>query len=103
MKTISEQLRKTRISDNISQKEFGRKLNVPQSHVSAIETGKVDPRLTTIIEMARVLGLELMLVPYSLVPTVRSLLLGNSHKPLWSIDDEEEDNINDDNNEEEIK
>jgi transcriptional regulator with XRE-family HTH domain len=93
MKTITEQLKQTRIANGLSQKEFGIKLNLPQSHISAIEAGKVDPRLTSITEMARALELELMLVPFSLVPAVKSLLAGDSHKPLWSIDEgENEDN-----------
>jgi transcriptional regulator with XRE-family HTH domain len=93
MKTITKQLQQSRITSGLSQKEFGRKLNLPQSHVSAIETGKVDPRLTSITEMARALELELILVPFSLVPAVKSLLAGDSHKPLWSIDEREnEDN-----------
>jgi transcriptional regulator with XRE-family HTH domain len=91
MKTITEQLKQTRIANGLSQKEFGIKLNLPQSHISAIEAGKVDPRLTSITEMARVLRLELMLVPLSLVPAVRSMLAGDSNKPLWSIDGEEEE------------
>lgn len=36
--------------------------------VQRIESGDIDPRLSTLLEMARVLGLELMAVPLALRP-----------------------------------
>jgi len=63
----------------------------PQSHISAIETGKVDPRLSSIVEIARQLDHELVLVPRALVPAVRALLAGNLDVPLWQTDEETDD------------
>lgn len=104
MKSIPEQLKQARIGKKISQKEFGQKLNFPQSHISAIETEKVDPRLTSVIEMGRVLGLELMLVPTPLILAVRSLIHGPSQKPLWwSIDEEDDEENTSEDTEEEIR
>ena len=66
-------------------------MGLPQSHVSAIETGKVDPRLSNIIEMARLLDLELVPIPRALLPAVRAMLGGQAEAPLWQTGDDEED------------
>jgi predicted transcriptional regulator len=49
---------------------------LPQSHVSKIEQGANDPRLSTVTDMARVLDQEWVLIPRQLVSAVRSLLNG---------------------------
>jgi HTH-type transcriptional regulator / antitoxin HipB len=90
MKSINEQLRDARRADHVSQKALGAAIGLPQSHVSAIETGKVDPRLSSVIEMARRLDYELMLVPRILVPAVRAMLAGDDEAPLWAVDDAED-------------
>jgi hypothetical protein len=60
---------------------------MPQSHVSAIEGEKVDPRLSSIVEMARVLGYEVIVVPRMLLPAVQALLGGEPDAPLWQTDE----------------
>ncbi len=67
-------LAKTRRELGLSQQELGARLGLPQSHVSLIERGKVDLRLSSLIEMARVLELEVALVPRRVVPALRSLV-----------------------------
>ncbi|MGH2345933.1 MAG: helix-turn-helix domain-containing protein [Chloroflexota bacterium] len=91
MRTINEQLRDARRARRLSQKAVGTRIGLPQSHVSAIETGKVDPRLSSILEMARQLDLEPILVPRPLVPAVRAMLAGEPEAPLWQVDDDEEE------------
>jgi predicted transcriptional regulator len=91
MKSINEQLRDARRADHVSQKALGAAIGLPQSHVSAIETGKVDPRLSSALEMARRLDYELMLVPRILVPAVRAMLAGDDEAPLWAVDDTEDE------------
>jgi HTH-type transcriptional regulator / antitoxin HipB len=91
MQTINEQIRDIRRAHHLSQKALGTAIGLPQSHVSAIETGKVDPRLSNVIEMARRLDQEVMLVPRILVPAVRAMLTGEGEAPLWQVDDDEED------------
>ena len=46
---------------------------MPQSHISKIESGQVDVRASSLIEIARAVDLELKLVPRSLVPTIEAL------------------------------
>ena len=82
---------KTRKQKGYSQAALGEKLGLPQSHISAIETGRVEPRLYTLLEIVHALGCDLMLLEYAMVPYVRSLLKGEdpTQQPLWQVDQEE--------------
>ncbi len=72
-----------------SQAELGRRVGLPQVHVSGIETGKVAPRFNTLLDLVRVLDYDLLLVPRSLVPAVQSLIRDQRH-PDGSATDEGE-------------
>ncbi len=90
MNDIIRQLKTVRQNKVLNQSELGKKLSLPQSHISNIERGITNPRLITVIEMARVLDQELMLIPRNRVPAVKALLKGEGEqKPIWVIDDEE--------------
>ena len=79
-----------------SQIELGRRVGLPQVHISAIETGKVVPRFDTLLDLVRVLGYDLLLVPRSLVPVVQSLVrdqnraagANEGERPLYASDEE---------------
>jgi DNA-binding XRE family transcriptional regulator len=75
-----------------TQAELGRRVGVPQEHMSVIETGKVVPRFDTLLEIVRVLGRDLLLVPRPLVPAVRALLRGElgDERPMYALDPAEE-------------
>lgn len=88
MKTIIEQLKFARQASGIKQFELGKKLGLPQSHVSKIESGKNDPRLSTVEDMARILDHELMLIPRQMTPYISALLRGDDgSEPRWKLDD----------------
>lgn len=70
---ITTELATARREAKLSQRALGKKIGLAQSHVSKIERGTVDPQLSNLLEIARSLGLELMLVPKRLVPAVRAL------------------------------
>jgi transcriptional regulator with XRE-family HTH domain len=57
----------------LNQKALAARVGTDQSYVSKVERGAVDPQTSTLIELARALGLELMLVPRQLVPAVQAL------------------------------
>jgi transcriptional regulator with XRE-family HTH domain len=57
----------------LSQRALGDKVGLAQSHISKIERAAVDPQISSLMEIARVLGVELMLVPRQLVPAVQAL------------------------------
>ena len=78
LKQLPEDLRQDLIAarheQGWSQAELGKRLRLPQMHVSSIETGKVVPRFDTLLEMARTLDRDLLMVPRELVPTIQSLV-----------------------------
>ncbi len=57
-----------------SQAELGRQAGLPQAHISAIETGKVLPRIDTLLELLRILDYDLIAVPRELAPPVQALI-----------------------------
>lgn len=67
-------LRNARETKGLSQRDLGAVSGVPQSHISKIEKGAVDLRLSSLIELARALDLELALVPRPAVPAVQSIV-----------------------------
>ena len=73
MASIQDQLRQYRSSKGLTQSEMGERIGQPQSAVSRIERGG-DLRVSTLLEMTRVLEMEPVLVPKHLVPAVRALL-----------------------------
>ncbi len=60
---ITKQLKTARESNGLSQRQLSAKSSVPQGHISKIENGNVDLRLSSLIAIARVLDLELALIP----------------------------------------
>ena len=97
---IRQELVKARRKRGWSQVELGRRVGLPQVHISGIETGKVAPRFTTLLDLVRVLDHDLLLVPRSLVPAVQALIRDHRHpdtgetdggeRPLYAIDEDED-------------
>ncbi|HML96604.1 MAG TPA: helix-turn-helix transcriptional regulator [Thermodesulfobacteriota bacterium] len=73
---LAAELRKARKKAGLTQKELGEKTGIPQSHISRIEKGEVDIQASSLVGIARVLGLELMLVPRELAAAVDGLMRG---------------------------
>lgn len=71
---IASTLRAARESKGLSQRELSTKSGVPQGHISKIENGAVDLRASSLVTLARVLDLELLLVPRKAVPAVKSIV-----------------------------
>ena len=87
---IGEQLRRAREKKGWSQKELGERVKVAQGHISKIERGEVDIRLSTLQELARNLDMEASLIPRQLVPVLAALERGKGPEtPLYSLDEEE--------------
>ena len=88
-----------RLARRWSQAELGRRVGLPQVHISGIETGKVAPRFNTLLDLVRVLDYDLLLVPRPLVPAVQSLIRDQRHpdanatdegeRPLYAADEPE--------------
>lgn len=76
VENIAQELKAARNKKGLSQRELGAKVGIPQSHISKIENGAVDLKTSSLIELARALDLELMLVPRALTPAVQGLQRG---------------------------
>ncbi len=91
MGDILNSLKQRRQALKLKQSELGSKLGLPQSHISKIEQGATDPRLSTVTELARLLDQELLLVPRELLPALKALINGESdEQPMWSLDEEDD-------------
>ena len=71
---ILKSLKRARKAKGLSQRELSAKSGVPQSHISKIENGGVDLRVSSLVALARTLDLELELVPRKTVPAVQSIV-----------------------------
>lgn len=71
---IAEKLKVARQAKGLSQRKLSQLAGVPQSHISKIESGVVDLRLSSLIELSRVLELELTLVPRNALPAINSIV-----------------------------
>ena len=72
--SIIAALKSARENCGLSQRDLSAKAGIPQSHISRIEGGGADIRLSSLIELARALELELVLVPRRLAPAVEGIL-----------------------------
>ena len=71
---LRDELKLARKERGWSQQELGRQLGMTQRHISEIETGKIVPRYDTLIEIVRLLGHDLVLVPRELQARVFGLI-----------------------------
>jgi len=86
-------LKAARIARKMSQRELSAMAGVPQSHISKIESGVVDLRLSSLMELARILELELLLVPRKAMPAAQAIIANitgsqPAAKAAYSLEDE---------------
>ena len=90
---LYKQLVELRHAKKLSQRELAGKLNLPQSYVSKIESGKLNIQLANYLDLVRYLGAEVMVVPLPLVPIVTAMIGSQSvsadtqKRPVWAISD----------------
>ena|SRR3989338_1144173 len=95
IKQLTGILRDLRKAKRMSQLALAGKVGIPQSHLSRIETGNVNIKLASFVEIARTLDLEVMLVPKQDAGAINSLIAsktaerhGDEVKPAYTLDDE---------------
>lgn len=71
--SIVQDVENTRKAASLTQDELAQRAGVSRMTVSRIEAG-MDPRLSTLQELARAMGMELMLVPRALRPEVEGFV-----------------------------
>jgi transcriptional regulator with XRE-family HTH domain len=91
MRSIAEQIRNARKEKKLTQRELGKKMGWPQSYISKIESGEIDMRLSSILDLVRFLDLDVFLVPRPLIPVVTAIISGAHHPskgPAWGVDED---------------
>lgn len=86
---VARVLKTARKAKGLTQRDLAEKVGMPQGHISKIEAGAVDLQATSLVELARVLDLEVALIPKRLIPAVRSLAgaaVGDEHVPMHGLD-----------------
>ncbi len=71
---LIREIRDRRTDAGISQRALAARSGLTQAHISQIETGTLEPGLSSFIDMARALDLEIMLVPKKFLPAVQGIL-----------------------------
>lgn len=71
---ILQGLRNARERAGLSQREVSARVGLPQGHISRIERGATDLRLSSLVELARALELDVVVVPRRLLPAVEAIL-----------------------------
>jgi len=88
---FAEQLHQARRLRGLSQRALAAKIGITQSHLSRIEKGTVDLQLSTLLDLARVLELDVMIIPRGLVPAVHALTCGirpdSGPPPKYALED----------------
>ncbi len=89
---LTEHLKTVRKASGLSQRDLTAMTGIQQAQLSKIENGSVDPRLTSITNIAHALNLELVLVPRRFLPAVHAVL-GNkpSSRPVYGLYGEDDD------------
>ena len=77
---IARTLKKARERKGLSQRELSTRSKVRQYQISKFENGAVDLRLSSLIELARSLDLELTLVPRKSISAVKSIMRSSEPK-----------------------
>ena len=94
LQSLLDRLKAARERKGLSQRALGVRVGLPQSHISKIENGGVDLQASSLLEIARALDLELILVPRGILPAIRAIQQeAPATAPRWPayrLDDEEE-------------
>lgn len=73
LKLIAEQIKAAREGKGLSQRALAERVGIPQGHISRIENANVDLQASSLIQIARALDLELMLIPRNALPAIEAL------------------------------
>ncbi len=74
LETLGERLREARLAKGWSQRELSGKSGLTQANISKIETGQVDLQVSSLLELARFLDLELTLAPRQAMPAIEAII-----------------------------
>lgn len=90
---FADTLRDAREQKGLSQRQLSALSGVPQSHISKIENGGVDLRMSSLIALARALELELLLAPRKALPAIKSVVNGSADtapRPAYRLEQDDD-------------
>lgn len=70
LESLTEVMRQARLAKGWSQRDLSARAHLTQAQISRIENGEVDLQVSTLLELARSLDLDLQLVPRSAITAV---------------------------------
>ncbi|WP_136618575.1 MULTISPECIES: helix-turn-helix domain-containing protein [Mesorhizobium] len=81
---IIQTLRGARKDKGLSQRKLSARVGLPQSHISKIESGATDLRLSSLVQLARSLDYEVVIVPRKALSAVKAVVVALSvpHKAI---------------------
>ena len=94
LKDLGLCLRKARLAAGLSQQAIAQRANISRPRYRDIEAGTAAARATTLVNVARALGMEMMLIPQAMVPAVQSMLEpadGDDDRPAFTSEVEAEE------------
>jgi len=71
---IGDHLRRARLAAGLTQEQVADLAGISRPRYRDVETGIAAARTTTLINIARAVGLEMLLVPQAMVPAIEALL-----------------------------
>jgi transcriptional regulator with XRE-family HTH domain len=74
MSNLNEDLERARKAAGLSQDDLAERAGLSRMTVQRTESGQIDPRVSSLLVMARALGLDVMLVPLALRPELESFV-----------------------------
>jgi DNA-binding XRE family transcriptional regulator len=74
MSNVLDELQKVRKASGLTHDLLAQRAGVSRMTVQRTEAGKIDPRLSTLLVLARALGMDLMLVPKALRPELENFV-----------------------------
>jgi len=74
MSDVLNELQRARKAAALTHDMLAQRAGVSRMTVQRTEAGKIDPRLSTLLVLARALGMDLMLVPKSLRPDLEDFV-----------------------------
>lgn len=85
-----------RESLHLLQSEVGKLIGAPQSYIARFESGRYDIRLSRFVEFARVLGLDVVVLPKSDAARLKTMLKAATPDMDQSLYELEEDDDHED-------
>lgn len=95
LQELGSRFRRARIAAGLSQEQIALRANISRPRYRDIETGTAAARATTLVNIARALGMEMMLIPQAMVPAVQSMLqpAEDDDPPAFTSDAESEEGL----------